>query len=958
VSRLRATIALLLAAGLCLAAPTAALAAFGLEEVDLQATEEGGAPTTLAGDHPFELKTTIRFDTKFREGLISPDGAVKDVEVYLPPGFAGIPAATPRCSGADFATLDENAEPQPRPECADETAIGYVAIGAHFNPVPFGGVEYGGAVLYNLEPVPGTVAKFGFVYLKVPVTIEVTLSPSPPYRVLATVKHAPQPLLFYGSEVTVWGHPAADAHDPYRGSCFGGIELDGTLVSQGLCPVKEGTPDTALLTAPRSCEGPLQSLFRALPWEPGGQWVSDTASTQGFEDCAALAFKPSIAAASSAATAESPTGLSFDASFAENEGISDPGKRADSDLRRIVAILPEGVTLNPSAGEGLAGCTTAQLAAETLNSPPGAGCPQASKIGTVTATTPLVEESLSGAIFAAMPDDRRTAAPGTENPFDSFLAIYLVLRNSDLGVVVKQAGKVEANPVTGQVTATFDDAPQLPISTITTRFREGPRAPLATPPRCGTFTATALEDSWAGGQVTTTASFQVVSGPGGTPCPTGQGALAPGFASGTAANAAGSYAPLYTHITRRDGEADITSVSLDLPEGLSGKLAGVARCGEAEIAAAIAKTGREELAAPSCPAGSRVGSVLAGAGLGSVLTYVAGTIYLAGPYLGAPLSVVIDTPAVSGPFDLGNVVVRVPLRIDPATAEVTADGSASPLPRILKGIPLRLRDLRIAIDRPEFTLNPTSCEPAQITGAFTGAGPALDLDASLATALGARYQASNCRSLAFKPKLSLRLRGATGRTGHPALRAVLSARPGDANIARTAVILSPAQFIDNAHISSPCTRVQFNAGACPRASILGRVRAFSPLLDNPLEGPVYFRSNGGERELPDIVLDLHGEVHITQVGFVSSVRRRGSEIGRLKTLFADVPDVPLSKVVINLKGGKEGLLENSANLCAGRQISHAKMRAQNNRVRTLRQPIKVSCKKKTRKRARGHNRNR
>jgi hypothetical protein len=937
-------------------APGQAHAAFGISSPDIFFADEAGDAELRAGAHPYAVSTGFKLNTAVEGATESPDGSLKDLVVQLPIGIAGIPEAVPQCSGADFANLVDEVPPfgkvsPPLPTCPDESAIGYVSLVGAFNPYPIGGQEQSGSPLYNLVPPPGTVAKFGFVVLKVPVTIEVTLSEDPPYRVIATVRHTPQPPLFYGSTVTVWGEPADESHDALRGKCLAGINASGIPVSRGDCPYSPSIPSKAFLTTPRACTGPLGTAFSAFSWEQPTVAVNESIQTrdelgnpEGFGDCAALGFEPTIAT-DAANQAESPTGLDFEVSFKEDKALTEPGadKRANSDLKKIVAKLPEGVTLNPSAGVGLAGCTEAQYNAERLNTAPGAGCPEAAKIGTITATSPLIDESLSGSIYAFAPDD--PTSPGHENPFDSFLGTYLVLRNHNLGVIVKQAGKVEADPVTGQLTATFEEAPQLPIGSIKTQFRSGPRAPLATPTGCGTFTSEALETSWAGKEAIATASFEVSSGPGGGPCPPAQGPLSPSFKAGTAANGAGTYAPFTVNLTRKDGEADLTRISMTLPDGLTGKLAGIERCAEDAIAAAALRTGRAELASPSCPAGSRLGSTQVGAGVGPALIYVPGTIYLAGPYLGAPFSTVVITPGVAGPFDLGNVVVRLPLRIDLFSAQASVDGqSASPLPRILKGIPVRLRDVQINIDRPGFTLNPTSCEPKQIQASVAGQGPSLTQSAETLAALAARYQASGCRSLKFKPQMKLSLKGPTKRSGHPALRAEVTYPKGGgyANIARAQVGLPHAEFLDQGNLDKVCNQANLRAATCPKRAIYGHAKAWTPLLDKPLEGPVYIGVGFGN-PLPDLVVDLNGEARFILHGRVDTTKQDG-----LRNTFEFVPDTPVSKFVLNLKGGKKyGLLENSENICAKPLRVSARFTAQNGKVAQLNPRIKVDCKKKS-----------
>ncbi|HEX6665678.1 MAG TPA: hypothetical protein VF081_03700, partial [Solirubrobacterales bacterium] len=395
-------------------------------------------------------------------------------------------------------------------------------------------------------------------------------------------------------------------------------------------------------------------------------------------------------------------------------------------------------------------------------------------------------------------------------------------------------------------------------------------------------------------------------------------------------------------LTRDDGEQRLGGLETTLPQGLSGKLAGIPYCPEAAIATATARSGEGqgavELAAPSCPSASQIGTAVAGAGAGPSPYYVQGNAYLAGPYKGAPLSTVIITPAIAGPFDLGVVVVRAALYINESTGQVTA--KSDPLPQILHGLPLDIRSVSLRLDRSNFVLNPTSCEVKAITAtAISTIGTAAPLSN--------RFQVDACRGLGFSPKLSLSLKGATKRAGHPAFKAVLTQPAGQANIARVSVALPPTEFLDQAHVSNPCTRPQFAAGTCPPTSVLGRVRAITPLLDAPLEGPIYFRSNGGERELPDVVADLGGQVHLVQVGFVDAVHKKGSEQSRIRTTFATVPDAPVSKIVIELKSGKKnGLLVNSANICKTPNQAIVKMRGQNGKSFDSKPRIATSCTKK------------
>lgn len=921
---------LLAALALLLVAAAPARADFGFKELGL------GLSGTQAGAHPESVTNVVQMNTELNESLNLefPEGQLQNLEVDMPPGFAGNPTAVPRCSLVVFTVAEDGIS-----KCPNSSVVGIVAAKAEFDPIEPGAPAYFHVPLFNLEPSPGFAAKLGFIVIGIPITIDVGVREEAPYGVYARITNTSQTARFYGSKVTLWGVPADPSHDPYRGSCLEVLtagEID-ELISNGKCSA--GILAEPFLTSPRSCEGPLTASFLAIPWNTGLA-VPGSASAPARTGCSKVGFEAQAQAELSTTRAESPSGLSFELNI-DDESLVDPSYDAValSDIKSAKVTLPQGVTLNPSQAQGLAACTEADLDRETASSPFGAGCPAASKVGTVEVETPLLEDRvLKGSLFVAQP---------YENPFGSLVAIYMVVKDEDLGIAVKLPARVQTDPVSGRVTTTFGDPsakdpllrtlPQLPLGSVRVNLRSGDRSPLVTPPACGTYEIDSLFTPWAnpGSPYPISTSFQINSGPGGGPCPSGLKPFSPSFAAGTTNPAAGAYSPFSMRLTRSDNEAELTRFSTVLPPGLVGKIAGLGRCPEAAIAAAATRTGKQELAAPSCPDSSKVGRTLAGAGVGPELTYVPGSLYLAGPFAGAPLSVVAITPAVAGPFDLGTVVVRVALNLNPITAQVEVDGSASqPIPTILQGIPLKLRDLRIYADRPEFTLNPTSCAEKQIQATALAGG--------LAANLAQRFQAASCASLAFAPKLKLTLKGQVKRSGNPALRSVLTARPGDANIGSATVLLPPSQFIDNAHINNPCTRAQFDANACPPKSVLGTARAYSPLLDEPLEGPVYFRSNGGARELPDVVADLHGLFRVILVGFVDSRN------GRVRTRFLEVPDAPVSRFELNLYGGKRGLLENSKNLCKADLHTRLTLIGQNGRRSETNPVMATSCKKKGR----------
>ncbi len=916
---MKRSLAFLSAALICIAVVPTGAAGFGLKNLSFELEKQGGALLTEAGVHPFAVTTGLEVNSKEVDKKpgpgkeLVPEGAVKDIAINFPPGLVGNPTAVERCSNDDFTTMVGGTN-----ICPEETIIGRVDLVVGFEEEEFYKVP-----LYNLEPPPGVAGKVGFTILGVPVTTDVRVNPDPPYNLIAAGTNVSQAIRFYGVKVAAWGDPGSPLHDEERGQCLLTPEPDSCSVD---------IPENPFLTAPRSCTGPMPAPFETDSWQEPGAWLTyPVQASSELSGCEALPFNPEIAAEPTTASTTSASGLRFDLDI-EDEGLTSFDKGpAGSDIKKAEVLLPEGFSLNPSAADGLQSCSEAQLAAETAFSEPGDGCPQAAKVGTVEVETPLLEDTiLHGEVFVATQD---------ENPFGSMVALYMVIRDRKLGVIVKQPGRVELDPKTGQVKTTFgepgSEIPQFPFSHLRFHFNKGKRAPLVTPSACGSYEVRATFTPWANpaAPVTRTSELEITSGPAGGPCPSAS-PFDPSFLAGSIDSTAGAHSPFYMRLARSDADQPLTRFSAVLPPGVTGKIAGLGRCSDAAIAAAKQNTGAMELALPSCPADSRIGGTLGGAGVGSELTWVPGSLYLAGPFAGDPLSVVAITPAVAGPFDAGTVVVREGLTVDPESAEVLIDDSASdPIPQILEGIPLRLRDLRINTDRPDFTINPTSCEEEVARAGISG------LDTSVTRT--SRYQASRCGALKFKPKLKISLKGGTRRTQHPELRSVVRTRPGDANIGKVAVTLPPTLFIDNAHISNPCTRVQFNANACPKGSVLGHARAFTPILDQPLEGPVYFRSNGGERELPDVVADLHGLFHIVAVGWVDSVG------GRTRTRFVNVPDAPVSKIVLKLKGGKQGLLQNSANLCVKKRYVDLRVRGHNGRRYDARQVLGVSCKKKS-----------
>ncbi len=772
--------------------------------------------------------------------------------------------------------------------------------------------------------------------------------PIPPYNLSAAAVNILQAANFYSAELQLWGIPAAHSHDPYRGSCLN-LESGpaGEPLSLGTCDT--GAPEVPFLTLPRSCHGPLITSFEAISWQqPDAEPDTGLAEAAGMSGCSALGFNPQITAKPTTLAAQSPSGLDFSLDL-QNEGLTNPAGLSNADLEKAVVTLPEGITANPSLAEGLGVCSEQELARETPSSAPGAGCPEASKIGTVEVQSPLIEEPLAGTLYVAKP---------YENPFDSLLALYMVIKSANLGIVVRQPLKVEPDPTTGQLIATAEEVPQLPFSELRLHLREGGRSPLISPPRCGSFDATAtLYPSSGGAPASATSAFQIASGPNEGPCPPGGVApFHPSFEAGSLNNSAGAYSPFEMRLTRKDGEQDMTRFSAVLPPGVLGKLAGLAKCPDSAIAQAKARTGphggREELERPSCPASSKIGRVLGGAGVGSQLTYVPGSLYLAGPIGGDPLSVVAIVPALAGPFDAGTVVVREALTLNPLTAEVEVDGAHSdPIPHILKGIPLNVRDLRVYADRPNFTLNPTDCEPSSARATLFGSFlKPLDPSDDVPIGLSARYQAADCAALGFKPEVRIALKGGTKRGKFPALSATVTPRAGDANFKSAVVTLPHSAFLEQGHFKTICTRVQFAAGGgngeqCPAASIYGTARATSPLLEEPFSGPVFLRSSN--HNLPDLVVALHGLVNIDLASRIDSHK------GGIRSTFEAIPDAPVSRFVLEMQGGAKGLIVNSTDLCSSVNRAKGTLSAQSGKLERIEPVVAPRCPKAKKHKGKG-----
>jgi hypothetical protein len=879
----------------------------------------GSSPARVAGSHPLSLRTEVNLnlgpESPGEPGVPVTDGDLKQLSLELPTGLIENPSAASRCSVAQFhvprgqTPFEESLSGE---SCPDRSQLGTVAIRSSYG----GGTErtFG---LFNLDPPPGAPSELGFNAYGTPITfVPEVRQAGGEYGLTLVARNVPQTLDVYGLTLEVWGTPWAVNHDSQRGNCLNEAEP-----SFGWAKCSVGSPKLnphlAYLTLPTNCESTLPFTLRASSWQEPAKEVSASYEAPGLEECEGLGFAPMASGIVSNPRASSPTGFDFRLNV-DNEGFLNPERRAPSPVRSAVITLPEGMTINPSVGAGLRACSPAQYAAESATSPPGAACPNESKIGDFTVSTPLFEEQVEGAIYLATPN---------ENPFNSLIAVYLVAKAPAHGILVKVTGRLDADASSGTLTATFQNLPQLPYTDLLVHFREGQRSPLATPAVCGSFTTQMQLTPWNSPAALGAASaFSVTSGSEGTPCPVGTPPFAPRAIGGTLNSNAGSYSPFYLHLTRKDTEQEITSYSATFPPGMTGKIAGIPYCPDDDIARAKENSGFAEEAHPSCPAASEIGHTIAGYGLGRVLTYAPGKLYLAGPFHGSTFSIVAIDSATVGPFDLGTVIVRSAIKVDPQSAQVSIDSAGSdPIPHIIDGIPIHLRDIRVYISKRDLTLNPTSCSPSAVASTLTGSGAVFSdpADDTTATA-GAPFQAFNCGALLFRPKVSVRLLGGTKHSDYPALRVEVKPRTGDANIAKAQLALPPSEFLAQNHIETICTRPQYAREECPAGSVIGHARAFTPLLDHPLEGDVYLRSSANV--LPDMAVALRERekgISIDLVGKIDSFH------GGLRGTFNTIPDAPVSRFVLKLRGGKHSPIQNSEDVCKAEGLNTLRFSAHN-----------------------------
>jgi hypothetical protein len=903
--------------------------------------------TYQAGAHS-DWTTSFGFMPEGEAGLTF--GDARNITVELPAGFDASNTAAPACTQAQLLGINKTGQGN-LPECPLSSQIGTITLELFVGTKNH--VLYT-SPLYNMEVTSfGTTAELGYKTVIFTGLLQIGVR-SADIGLTSQTTNIPKQGEVRKVSVTVWGIPAAHSHDAMRGATCGvNDEFPPVCHNEYGSPQPANIPVKPFLANPTKC-GMFEAKMQADSWEEPFNWQYASDQVGPIAECERVQFEPEIEAQPSTLSAESPSGL--EVSLVVPQTWENQFTIATSYLKGTKVTLPEGMTANPGLAEGLGSCTREQYERETSSSLPGEGCPPESKIGSITIETPLLAESIPGSIYIATPYDNVPAFGDAEHPGGSLLALYVVGKDPQRGILLKVAGKIEPNPVTGQLVTTFErqpgvnggpeqeGLPQQPFSKFTLKFRPGATAPLISPPRCGSYAINGVLTPWSAPEepsIISSQPFQITQGVGGGACPTGGiPPFKPQVVSGTVNNAGGSYSHFYLRILREDGEQELVKFSTIFPPGVTGNLTGIPFCPDSSIEAAKHNAGAAELEHPSCPAASEIGHTIVGAGVGAVLAQNPGKVYLAGPYHGAPLSVVSITSAKVGPFDLGTVVIRFALDINPITAQVEISGASSdPIPHIIKGIVVHVRDIRVFIDRPNFMINPTNCEKLGITDQITGSG------ANYANPVGqdtvnvsTPFEAADCASLGFKPLFKASTSGKNSRKDGASL-SVRLAMPGaqgaNANIRSVKVDL-PKQLPSRlTTLQKACTAATFaaNPAACPAQSRVGQAKAITPVLPVPLEGPAYFVSYGGAK-FPELVIvlqgygftiDLHGETFIDKAGITSST-------------FHAIPDEPVGSFELTLPQGADSALAANGSFCPRTTTVRKRVHG---KIRTLHKSVAV-----------------
>jgi hypothetical protein len=876
---------------------------------------EVGTTNTQAGAHP-DISARLRLDKSGQPEV------ARNITVNYPAGVFGNPGAIYKCRSSLFVLN----------ECSPGTQAGVIAIIANYEGNP--NFLLGTAPVYNMETVSEEEsARLSFVVptIDVPVTIPVQVRSDSDLGLKLSINSISQTLALTQANMSIWGFPAAGSNDAERfpsGEPGSPAGCPGEL-TPGCLAVPHPSAGIVVrpyLDNPSVCAGPLPVSLKVVTYQDPvpSEEVTEYPATA---DCEKQRFDPVFNLGLTSDEADAPSGL--DIQLRANQFLAGEAP-SPSTLRSAFLTLPSGLSINPDAADGQTACSDAEARFRTLL--PG-NCPDNSKIGTLEVKTPALDNPLLGSLYIGEP------LPG--NQYRAFMIF------DGEGVHAKLAADFLPDPVTGQVTMRVLDIPQVPFEEFDLHLFASDRGLVATPTRCGIYEASSRMIPWNATQARQVSSpnVSITAGPGGKSCPGLVRPFTPRLVAGTTIPTAGDFSSFILKLDRDDGDQFLGDLTFRMPPGFTGTLRGISYCPESAILAAAGHLGRSEQASPSCPASSQIGTTNVAAGPGEHPFHAVGKMYLSGPFKGAPLSLAAVTPALAGPYDYGVVVVRVALHVDPLTAQVYA--ASDTVPSIIGGIPIRMRSIQVNIDRPNFTINPTNCSPMSVDSQGIG-------DQGTVTDFSSYFQVVNCARLPFKPKMTVKQIGRKGthRTTNPQMQFDLTTRPGDANVKSLSVTLSSAFAIDQRHLGNICSEKELTEKQCAGRTPIGKASTTTPLLDQPLSGPVYAVSGSGG--LPKLAFILNGQVNLVPRAETKTISKGGA--GRLQTTVPVVPDAPIGHFHLIVFGGKTGYLVNTRDICMHIPVTQVAYTGQNGKTRSQNIKVRTTCSKAQKRRARQHHR--
>ncbi len=851
-----------------------------------------------AGGHP-DLTTSFTLD---EPGV---QEAAMNIIFNAPEGVFGNINAVTNCIPSDFA-LDK---------CPPNSQVGLITVRANYK----GDQNFllGTAPMYDVSPQADQTAliQFNVPTLDIPISIPVTVRTGDDFGLRFKVSDITQLTPLASVNLIIWGFPASELHNAERfpagspGKPAGCPGLENASCNP--TPTKPSIPNQPFTDNPTHCSG--DSLVTELlveTYQDPGNFSRAVGAYPEVEECERETFKPLLQGRPTTDETDSAAGLDLNLSAKQFEGFA----ASPSEIKSAVVTFPEGLTINPDAADGQRSCTDDQA---NFESEGPAECPDNSKIGTLSVGSPTLDGRLKGSLYFGEP-----------KPGDQY-RLFMVF--DGFGMHAKLIGSVKPDPQTGRITSYFEDLPQVPFEDFDIHLFASDRGLVATPTHCTIYDLVGRFFPWNETlpDQLSVQHFGLTQGPHGAPCPAAVRPFKPRLEAGTSNPNAGAFSNFHLKLDRDDGDQFLGDLNFKMPPGFTGDLRGIGYCPEAQILAAAQRLGRAELAEPSCPSTSQIGTTNVAAGPGGHPFHAIGRMYLSGPFKGAPFSLVAVTPALAGPYDYGVVVVRVALHIDPLTAQVSAVSDT--VPSIIGGVPIRMRSIAVSIDKSNFTINPTNCSNFSVDSQGIG-------DQGSVTDFSSPFTAVNCSALPFKPSMTVRQLGPrkdTKRSRNPRLRFELRTRNGDANIKSLSVTLPKAFAIDQRHLGNICSKAQLAAESCAGRQPIGTVETRTPLLDQPLTGPAYAVSGFGK--LPRLAFILEGQVRLVPQAESSS---RG---GKLTTVVPVIPDAPIGYFKLDLLGGKQGYLVNTRSLCASAPKVEIAYTSQNGRETTQKVNTKTAC---------------